>query len=369
MTQLMTGTTWGGAGLAELNPESLEIGKPLRVLVRDSRGEATNISPHNSDGSVFWSPITQDNKLRGDLLARTKVGGIWVTNPEPNQGWLDTGQFKDGAGPQSKPNVRSTTFRVIQTNLPYYTSLTEESEALSFAPVDTALPWNQHLRKNLRLSNDNGDIIVPDPGSLNAGFSRVVSGVNPGRQFLVLRQIESSKTNLPLYKIDGYALARLSNIGNSKKEKDDSEASELTYDPELDGIMMALAPNGQGELEYQPILMHTWYGGSGWTALGGVPSLSATPPVATATTASHAMLAFAEPTGPGDPWTYTAQQSSDAGVTWGPAIEPDDVTVAGGTVTLLLAGLTAGGSKLRATVHATNGATATTPMSNSVTIT
>jgi hypothetical protein len=80
-------------------------------------------------------------------------------------------------------------------------------------------------------------------------------------------------------------------------------------------------------------------------------------------------LAFAVPTGPGDPFTYTAQQSSDGGSTWGAAIEPDSVSVVGSTVTLSLTGLTAGASKLRATVAGTNGATATTPNSASVTIT
>ena len=40
------------------------------MLVRDARGSATEISPHNVDGSVRWSPFSQDNKWRGDLLAR-----------------------------------------------------------------------------------------------------------------------------------------------------------------------------------------------------------------------------------------------------------------------------------------------------------
>lgn len=362
----VTGTTWHGAGLDDLGPEFLEIGQPMQVLTRMARGSATDISPHNSDGSVRYSPFAQDNKLRGDLLGLLRGG---VTNPDPNEGWLTTGAFKDGNGPQSKPNVKSNMFRIIQNNFPYYTSLTEESEAFSFAPVDTMRPVNQHLRKNLPTHNSNGDIIVGDPGALNAGVSRILKGVNPGRQFLICREIQTSKSGLPIYKIDGYSLCRMGDLGNSKKEKDDSEASELTYEPEPDNIMMGLAPNEYGELEYQPILMHTWYGGPGWTALGGVPILSSTPPVATATTAAHATLAFTEPTGAGDPFTYTAQQSTDGGTTWGSAITPTNVAVSGSTVTLTLAGLTAGASKLRATAIGTNGATATTPASNSVTIT
>lgn len=63
------------------------------------------------------------------------------------------------------------------------------------------------------------------------------------------------------------------------------------------------------------------------------------------------------------------QQSLDAGVTWGSLVEPDSVSVVGGTVTLSLSGLTAGASLLRANVKGTNGAVATTPNSNSITVT
>lgn len=369
MTQPMTGTTWNGAGLGDIGSEFLEIGEPLQILTRMARGESTDISPHNADGSVRYSPFAQDNKLVDNLLGQIRSGQYLVTNPEPNQGWLTIGAFKDGKGPQSKPSVKSSMFRIIQNRLPYYTSLTEESEAFSFEPVDTMRPVVQHLLKNLPTHNANGDIIVGDPGALNGGYSRTIAGRNPGRQFLVCREIQTSKTGLPIYKIDGYALSRLSDKGNSKKEKDDSEASELTYEPESDNIMMALAFNEYGELEYQPVLMHTWYGGPGWTALGGVPILSATAPVATPGSTGEATLAFGEPSGVGDPWTYTAQASTDNGVTWGSAIEPDDVSAASGTVTLSLSGIAAGSTVLRATVAGTNGATATTPKSNAVTIT
>lgn len=373
MTQPLTGTTWNGAGLNEnLGPEFLEIGNPMQVLTRMARGDATDISPHNEDGSVHWSPFAQDNKLRSDLLGLIRQGPYLVTNPEQNEGWLTTGAFKDGNGPQHKPGLRSSVFRIIQHNMPYYTSLTEESEAFSFAPVDTARPVNQFLRKNLPTHNSNGDIIVTDPGALNAGYSRTLGGHNPARQFLVFRQLQTSKTGLPIYKVDGYALCRMSDIGSSKKEKDDSEASELTFEPEVDNVMMGLAPNEFGELEYQPILMHTWYGGPGWTALGGVPTLASGAPTATAGDPGEATLAFPVPTGVGDPWTYSAQQSTDGGSTWGAAKTLgngiDDIVVSDGTVTLHLSGLVAGSSKLRATVTGTNGATATTAASGAITV-
>ena len=368
MVQPVTGTTWSGAGLNDLGPEFLEIGMPMQVLVRDARGEATDISPHNADGSVRWSPFAQDNRFRSDLLAQIRQGGYLVSTPTRMRGSSPRGRSRTVTGRSRNPASATTCSASCRTTTPYYTSLTEESEAFSFTPVDTARPVVQHLRKNLRLANTSGDLVVLDPGAQNAGFSRTLLGQNPGRQFLVCREIQTNKTGLPVYKVDGYSLARQSDLGNSKKEKDDSEASELTYEPEPDNIMMGVAPNEFGELEYQPILMHTWYGGPGWTALGGVPVMSSTPPTATATAAGEATLSFPEPTGVGDPWTYTAQQSTDAGLTWGSAITPGSVTVTSGVVTLTLAALTAGASVFRATAAGTNGATGTTPISNSVTI-
>jgi hypothetical protein len=367
MTQPVTGTTWNGSGLADLGPEFLERGNPVQVLVRDNRGAATDISPHNSDGSVRWSPFSQDNKWHPTLLARKKVNGFWVTVTEPNEGFLTTGAFKDGDGPTTKPKVTNDKFMIVQSNFPYHTQMTEESETFSFTPVDTGNPTNQHLRKNLRLSDANGNIIVPDPGQSDAGYGRLLSGSNPGRQILVVRELYIG--NNPIYKVDGYSLARLSDLGNSKKDKKDSEATELTYEPEPDSFMMAYTFNAQGVLEYQPVLMWTWYGGQGWTDLGGVPVLSLVAPVAAAGATGIATVAFAEPTGTGDPWEYTAQSTSDNGVTWSSAITPDSVTVSSGTVTLHLTGVASGSKKFRATVIGTNGATATTPTSNAITVT
>ena len=360
MTQPETGTTWIGAGLDERGNEFLERGKPVAVLVRDARGEATNISPHNSDGSVAWSPFAQDNTWRDDLLGRIKVDGYVVTNPEPNEGFLHCGAFKDGDGPASKPSISQDYFRILQSNFPYDSDLMEEAEMFSFTPVDTGNPTIRRLRRNLPLSDGNGNIIVEDPGLSDAGWSRVLSGSSPSRQILLVR--EYRRNNLPIYTVDGYAMCKLDDIGNSKKDKKDSEGAELTYNPLPDSFFMAMQDG-----EYQPVLMHTWVGGTGWTALGGVPVFASAAPVATATDALTGTLAFTEPTGTGDPWSYTAQQSTDAGATWSTAITPDSVGVAGGTVTLTLT-LEAGASLLKATATGSNGATATTANSNSITV-
>lgn len=97
-------------------------------------------------------------------------------------------------------------------------------------------------------------------------------------------------------------------------------------------------------------------------------------PVATATTTGKATLAFAPGDPAGDPWTYAGEKSTDGGITWS-AGTPDDAnwaaatTVSGGTVTLTFASLAAGSTKMRAKLTGTNGASAYTPASNTITVT
>jgi hypothetical protein len=367
MTQPMTGTDFVSAGMADRSPEFLRRGKPIALLVRDARGAATDISPHNADGSIAYSPFAQDGQLRTDFCAKRKVGGYWVNNTvTPNQGWYNIGAFKDGAGPENKPKVTNDHFMIVQDDFPYDSDLTAESEAFSFIPVDTANPWVQRLRYNRPLSDSSGNSLVEDPGLSNAGWSRLLSGQNPGRQFLIVR--ERQWNGLPFTTVTGYALARLDNIGNSKMDKKDSEGAALDYLPVPDGRFSAMQDG-----VYQPILVHTWYGGAGWTALGGVPVFGSVAPVATAGTTGKASLVFAMPTGSDAPFTFTGQKSTDGGVTWSTA-SPDGATwaaattVSGGNVTLKFGSLASGATKLEAIATGTNGVTATSQASNSVTV-
>lgn len=360
MTIPDTGTDWIGAGLDLRGPEFLRRGTGVAVLARDARGAATNVSPHNEDGSMRWSPFAADGDPRDDLLAIIKPDGYFQPNPEPNEGFINLGPQKDGDGPSWKPKITNDHFMILQSTEPYASDITEQSEPFSVTPVDTGSPWVQRLRLNRPFTDKDGNSLIEDSGLQNAVYARLVTNANPGRQFLFFRSTEWG--GLPVYSCDVIALARLDDIGNSKMDKKDSEASELTYLPVADGRCMAVQDG-----IYQPVKIYRIWGGAGYTALGGLPVFGGSAPVATATTALHATLAFTEPTGPSDPWTYKVQQSTDGGSTWGSAITPSSVSVSTGTVTLAFAAV-AGASKFRAVATGTNGASANTANSNSATI-
>lgn len=364
MTQPATGTNFVGAGFNDRGPEFLRRGNPVAVLCRDARGAATDISPHNEDGSVRWSPFALDNTWRDDLLAIRKSGGYYVTNTEDNEGFINLGAFKDGDGPSWKPNIKSDHFMILQDNFPYDSGLTEEGEPFSLTPVDTASPWVQRLRNNRPFSDPDGNTLIEDPGVSDAGFSRLLNGQNPGRQFLFIR--ERMWDGQPIYSVQGVALARLDNLGNSKYDKKDSEASELTYMPLPDGRFSA-HQDGQ----YQAILVHTWWGGAGWTALGGVPVWSAVAPLATQTGATTATVSVANPTGTGDPFVVTWEKAPGPGFSvWTAATSGTPVpdTPSAGHTQYPITGLTTATSyKFRGTATGTNGATAVTPVSNTIT--
>jgi hypothetical protein len=262
MTSPATGTTFDGAGFNDNDSRFLERGKLRSVLIRDARGAATDLSPHNADGSIKFTPFAQDGTWRGDLVAFTRQDGVWAPNPNDAEGFHIAGAFKEGDGPSSKPNIREDDFMILQSNFPFDSDIIEEGEPFSFTAVETAKPLIRRLRNNLPLNAPNGAALVELPGLANAGWSRPLDADNVERQVLLISEFR--KGGLPIYTVDGYNLAKVTGIGASKKDKRDSEAAELTYMPLPDGYFSAMVDG-----TYRPILRHTWVGGTGWAALQG----------------------------------------------------------------------------------------------------
>lgn len=358
-----TGTTWKAGGFNDVDNRFLERGGLIAALVRDARGSATNITPTDENGTVLWSPFAEDGQLRDDLFAFKKVDGFWVTNPEANEGFHLVGAFKEGDGPKKKGSLDTDDYMIEQSNSPFDSIITKEEETFSFTAVETLKPAWKRLRNNLRLNDANGVSLCEDPGLQNAVWVKPLEADFVDRQVLLLRARKVGGKFI--YTCTGYACARLSDVGDAQMGKKDADAAELTFKAIPDGFLMGLVDG-----EYGPAIKAEWAGGDGWSALGGVPVLSATAPVATAGTTGKATIVFADPTGTGDPWTITAESTVDDGTTWLPAVldTPGAVTSTGGSTTVKVKSVTAGSTKFRAKVVGTNGASAYTPKSNAVTI-
>jgi hypothetical protein len=354
------GTDWISAGMDIRAPELLRRGSGVAVLCRDARGSATDLSPHNPDGSMRWSPFAQDMQMRDDLLLILKPNGFFTPNPEPNEGFINLGPFKDGDGPSWTTNVTNDRFMILQDIEPYDTEVTELTQPFSVTPVDTGTPWVQRLTDNNPFSDENGDSLIGDIGAENAVYARTSSSRNPLRQFLFFRvRFWEGK---PIISCDVIPGSKWDDQGNSKMDKKDSEAAELTYLPVKDGRCMAMIDG-----IYQPVTRYRIWGGSGWAALGGYATFAADLPTGTPSTGAVS-LTGPVPTGPNDPFEYGFQYTTDDGATWSEVVLDDTPTVSGGNVTVNGA-VAAGAKKFRIAAKGTNGLWSYSPKSASVTIT
>lgn len=267
MTRPATGTTFNAGGFNDVDNRFQDSRTGLvAALVRDARGAATNISPHNSDGSVLFSPLAEDGTLRADLFAYVRENGVWVENTDDNEGWHLAGAFAEGNGPTSSPSIDSDEQMIEQSNAPFDVVLTREDEPFSFTAIETAKPFLRRLRNNLRLSDASGNSLVEVPGGVDAGWAKPIDAESVDRQVLLVRA--RKRNGKTLYVVDGYSCAKLTDIGTSRMGKT-GEAAELTFKPVADPYFMAVQDSS-----YVPIIKYTWVGGDAWEAMGTpVPSV------------------------------------------------------------------------------------------------
>lgn len=359
MARPATGTDWRPGGFNDVDPRFLERGGLIAALIRDAHGADTDISPHDSNGDVKWSPFALDGRLRNDLFAFKRVNGFWVPNPEPNEGWHLLGAFKEGDGPKKSAKIDIDDFKIEQDNFPFDTDIVGEDEPFSFIGVETAKPLLRRLRNNLPLSTPDGTLLVEAPGEADAGWGRRIGADPVDRQVLLLR--DRPRAGKHLYTCKGYSLAKLTDIGDSTMGKKDADAAQLTYKPLPDGIFMAMIDG-----EYVPVITYEWVGGDYWVSLGNPPVFGGSAPVATATTTGKATVAFATPTGGATPYTYGVEVYTSG--SWSAAVL-DGSPVGTTTTTLTAKSLTAGSSKFRVTVTDANGVTARSAESNTIIVT
>lgn len=259
-----TGTTWKAGGFNDIDNSFFERGGKIAVLIRQALGNSTDLSPHNSDGSVKWSPFAQDGKLRNDLFAFKKENGYWVENPDPNEGFHLLGAFKEGDGPSITSNFDDDDYMVEQTNAVYDSERTKEDEPFTLTPVETLRPVLRRVRNGLPLNAENGDNLVEYPGQANTVYVKPLDYTPVNYQVLLIR--EFNKPGGKIQTVKAFDLVKSTDIGAAKMGKKDAEAAELTFKPMPSGLFM-----GVQDGEYQPIIKAEWIGGSGYAALYGSP--------------------------------------------------------------------------------------------------
>lgn len=365
-----TGVDFSVGGFTAVDNRFLERGKTVAAMIRQNRGALTNLSPFDATGAQLWSPFAADQQPRNDLFAAKLVNGYWVTNNSANEGWWLFGAFTQDGGPDRNRDFDDDDFMILQSNEPFDNERQKSVKTVALTPVQTAMPFLQRVLNDQPLVGSNGENLVADPGALNYFSGRETD--NDAIEWQLVLWRARKKAGKTLYKAEVYPLVKLTKLDNSKMAKKDSEAQKATFKVLPDPFYMIPDPKAlTTPAALVPGMDGVHYAGDAWIALGGVPVLSASVPTATPTTTGKATLVFADPTGTGDPWVITAEASTDGGTTWTAAVldTPNAVTSTGGNTTVKVKSLTAGSTKLRAKVTGTNGATATTPPSASVTIT
>lgn len=364
------GTTWKAGGFADIDRRFSVRGGLASIGIRMNRGAATNISPWaaGSPPTRNWSPFALDGNPRDDLWAFVRVNGEWITNPDPNEGFILIGANSEDGGPERAPDVKNDNQMVLQSNAPFDSDLIEESMAINFTGVETLKPSMKRLRMNLALQDGSGNSLVEDPGTENFSLGKPVD--NDGPEYQIILFFARRKGVGFVYTAEAYSLCKLNNIGPFKRSKTDPDAGELGYMVLPDPYFVGKDPNNPSSDELVPILYNEWVSGDGWAAFGGVPVWPSPAPIATQTGATTATVSAANPTGASDPFTVTIEKSVSPFSTWTAATigTTTPATPSAGFTQYGITGLTTATQyKFRMKAEGTNGLVATTAVSNTIT--
>lgn len=266
MARASTGTTWDDAGLNDIDNRFPERGGLQAVLIRDYRGSATDMSPFAADcTTVAYSPFAVDGLPRDDLLARVKTNGVWTTNGSANDGWFYLGAQTESGGAERNPNMKSDDLMVLQSNYPFDSDVISKGKTVKFTLVQTADPLLQRLEADVRLQDDEGASLVPDPGEVDYGIGSRADTDTVERQLLLL--YAKRKAGKVVYRAEGYPLVKFDAQNRKKRTKTDPDTAELTYKVLPDPWFMIPDPDTADALV--PAVDYVWYGGDGWLDLGG----------------------------------------------------------------------------------------------------
>lgn len=321
MAQPATGVSLTDSALARFNALRVRRGGKWSLLVRDNKGQATNISP----GGTFVSPFAADGNWRDDLLAVKTVNNKQVYNQTANLGFHKIGcSSPDGFVQEHDTNVDA--LEILQSIDPARVDMTSREKRVTFTGFE-----NNRVLHRLMYNLSLDDILHPS----KAGATYVVEESDEidfmERQFILIH--EDKAAGLPERTAFGLSRAVLSKIGNLQGSKTDPTAAELSFTRLIDPYFIG----SKG----QPIISCMWVSGPAWQEYD-TPGFTFTPvaPVATPTAATTATLVFNEPIGGVSPYTYTVKKSANSDMTSPTTVTSSAPTVSNGVVTLPLTALT-----------------------------
>jgi hypothetical protein len=266
-----------------INPLAVRKGIITDILIRDYRNLDDTV--HNlSDPTVglgtdgYFTPYAQDGTLRNDLL---------VTGSAPNLGFYHLGALhEDGTKIGHDTKVQPT--MIAQSKRAVRFDVTSDDDIITIKALD-ATPLIDALRYDLPLSD------LPDLGQANYTVAR------PAESMLIERQVIALGFDGDNFFAQTFPRMALQDRGDDNWNKHDPDTLEI----HLGSLLCPFVG--------KPVLYHR-EGGS-WRALQGVPVFS-TAPVAAAVTGASATVTFDLPTSKSSSYTYTVEQSTDAGTTW-----------------------------------------------------
>lgn len=267
MARPATGTTLKGAGLTDVDNRFYSRGPLAAVLIRDNRGSATDVAPYTAGTppTINYTPFAEDGTLRDDLLARYKVSGEWVVNPNANEGWFSLRAMDERGGPQRTTDARDDDAMILQSNYPFDTDLISEGKSVEFTAVESLDPLLIRLRMNQPLTDSDGNAIVEFPGEPDFVLSKPIDADPIDRQLQLI--FARKHSGLWLYHIELYPLCKLNDIGNFRRSKTDPDAPSLSFRALPDPYHVDRDPSDQDSGELVPAIYSEFVGGPLWTSM------------------------------------------------------------------------------------------------------
>ncbi|AAN01633.1 major tail protein [Mycobacterium phage Quink] len=299
------------------------------VLIRDWK-------PDGSTSLADFTPFDPtDGNLKDTLLSEDFPGGRFY----------EIGAITED-GVEFNPKFSTDDTKIWQSRRAQRTDVTEDDEEVMFTAAENT-PLIDYLRYNLPLEN------VPSVGT--AGYK----ATKPNYTDMVYRQIVVIGVDGRMDEAEYVAEVRprvsLTKVGKQSFKAKEIDGTELTF---------GVYPDPASGFPARRIP-----GGPFWAESGG-PVLWPTPEVAPVATlgTDEVTIVLQEPVSPNTPFTYTVSQTS-GGTTTAATLVGEPVTDEDGEVTITVeAPATSGSYTFKVTAEGSNGETAESQASNSVTV-